>query len=220
MTKSLRKSLLAVLVLFLSSSNLLAFKEQNVPTGLPPGLPYAIKGKYRIIEHDANKKHWIAYDVNSWKKQKEKLGGVELSGEEIKMYPPVNSYEYQNGTWSQQIYNEPIKNIYMSHLVTIIKANSPVKPPPKEGVQMSAGKAKSIIWAKIKYKDYWRIDTFQYNGGILLCGHNSAMPAGIGAWWCKGNKIFNINGIAANITDKFEFTDDVSIDAALSVCRK
>ena len=85
---------------------------------------------------------------------------------------------------------------------------------------MSAGKANSIIWAKIKYKDYWRIDTFQYNGGILLCGHNSAMPAAIGAWWCKGNKIFNINGIAANITDKFEFTDDISIDAALSVCRK
>lgn len=219
-TKSKLLGLSVVLVLFIFSNNSLAFKEQNLPPGLPAGLPNIIKGKYRIIEHDANKKNWIAYDVDRWKKQREKLGGVELSGEEIRMFPPVTIYEYQGGTWSQQVLNEPTTNVYMSHLVTIIKANSPMKQPPKEGAQMSAEKAKSIIWAKIKYKDYWRITTYEHNGGILLCGHNTAMPAAVGAWWCKGNKIFNVNGIAANITGKFEFTDEVSIDTALKVCGK
>lgn len=211
---------MAVLLLSLFSFELLAFKEQSLPPGLPSGLPDAIKGKYRIIEHDAYKKHWVVYDVNRWKKQKEKLGGVELSGDEIRMYPPVTSYEYQNGTWSQQVYNEPITNIYMSHLVTIIKAGSATKQPPKEVKQMSADRAKSIVWSKIKYKSAWRIETFQRGNGILLCGYNTAMPAAIGAWWCKGNRIYNINGIAASNTSEFEFTDDISIDAALNVCRK
>jgi len=220
MTKAILTGILTVLVFSMLSSSLLAFKEQSLPPGLPPGLPDAIKGKYRIIEHDAYKKHWIAYDVNRWKKQKEKLGGVEMSGEQIKMFPPVNSYEYQNGKWSQQLYNEPVTNIYMSYLVTIIKANSSMKQPPKEGTQISANKAKSIILSKIKYKSAWTIETFQHNGGILLCGYNTAMPAAIGAWWCKGNKIFNVNGIAASNTKEFEFTDDISINTALSVCRK
>ncbi len=219
-TKSMILGLAVVLMLFLFPNGSPAFKEQNLPQGLPPGLPNAIKGKFRIIEHDANRKNWIAYDVDRCKKQKEKLGGVEMSGEEIRMYPPVTIYEYQGGTWSQQVVNEPTTNVYMSHLVTIIKANASMKQLPKEGTQMSAEKAKSIIWAKIKYKDYWRIAAFQHDGGILLCGYNSAMPKAIGAWWCKGSKIFNINGIAANITDKFEFTDDVSIDTAMSMCRK
>ena len=211
---------LAVLLASLFSFELLAFKEQTLPPGLPPGLPDAIKGKYRIIEHDTYKKHWIVYDVNNWNKQKEKLGGVELSGEEVRMSPPVTSYEYQNGKWSQQIYNEPITNIYQSHLVTIIKAGSSTKKPPKEEKQMGAEKAKGIIWSRIKYKSAWRIETFKHGSGILLCGYNTAMPSAIGAWWCKGDQIYNINGIAANITGNFEFTDDVSIDTAMSVCRK
>lgn len=119
---------LFVVLILLNCTACPGFAQNNqLPSGLPPGLNAEIKGHYRIIEHSANMDAWTAYDVRGWKK----------SGDGIVMNPPIYRYEHEgNGRWSTYLHDIPITNTFREELVTIVRA--------KQNRQQSQGQASSI----------------------------------------------------------------------------
>lgn len=192
-------------------SNPMAVTKQSLPSGLPGGLPDVIKGNYRVIEHSADKKVWVAYDAKGWKK----------IGDSIRMFPPVYRYEFEgNGKWSVYLHEIAIENIFMEGLVTIIdkKANLSNKPTIKAR-QFSTKEIEKKIISALKYKRIWSLKSFSYNNGVLVCGNNEVMPEAQAMWWSDGSKIYNVNGIARGNTPKFDLTFDVDIGEALQKCK-
>ena len=186
------------------------FTYDIIPDGLPKGLPSEIKGNFRIIERNAYKTHWIIYDVKKW----------EETSDGVKMYPPVYVYEYYNNKWIIDTSQEPIDNIYRQELVTIINPKKKTKQSPKEGKQLTASQSKRIIALNLKRQDIWTLKSFPYKGRVLTCGYNEVMPEAIAIWWSKGDKVYNVNGIARSNTGKFKLTFDIDISKALNECKR
>jgi len=193
---------------------------QIPPANMPSGLPKEIKGKYRIIEHDRSQKFWYAYDVQKWKKYTNK----QFSEESIKMYPPIHQYISCRDGWTHDIINETMNNEYMMELVTIIDKDKPLKQPTPEGKQLSMKRAQAIV-EKAFYpvnKHLWSFKSAQYKKGVLVCAFSShSLGDIIGIWWAKGNKVYNVNGVARSKTEKFEvaFDPNISPPEAFETCK-
>ncbi len=207
-----------LLFLFLPSI-VTAIAYQIPPANMPSGLPAEIKGKYRIIEHDRSQKMWYAYDVQKWKKNANK----EFSEDGIRMYPPIHMYTLCSDGWFHEIVNKPMDNEYMMELVTIIEKDKPLKQLTLEGKQLSLTQAQNAV-AKAFYpvnKHLWSFKSVQYNNGVLICAYSQNLPDAIGIWWAKGNKVYNVNGIARSKTKKFQLTFDpsISVPDSLAHCK-
>jgi|GEM_PF-675238 hypothetical protein len=207
----------AFLILFPSIVSPIVY--QIPPADIPQGLPAQIKGKYRIIEHDRSRKYWYVYDVNKWKQFVEQQFGEE----KIRMYPPIHQHLFMTGSWQHDVVNEPMENTFASELVTIIDRDKPLKQTPAEGKQLGAKEAEAIV-KKAFYpvnKHLWSFASAEYKGGVLVCSFSQYFPDAIGIWWAKGNKVYNVNGIARSKTKTFELTFDPNINVveALNTCK-
>jgi len=196
-----------------------AIVYQVPPVDIPPGLQPQIRGKYRIIEHDRSRKYWYVYDVNKWIKFVDK----DFGEEKIKMYPPIHQHLFMTGSWQYDIVKEPIENTFVTELITIIDRDKPLKQPPNPGKQLNPKEAEAIV-TKAFYpvnRHLWAFASAEYKGGVLVCSFNQSFPDAIGVWWAKGNKVYNVNGIARSKTKKFELTFDpnINIEEALDKCR-
>lgn len=196
-----------------------AIVYQVPPADIPPGLPSQIQGKYRIIEHDRSRRLWYVYDVQKWKKIIDK----DFSEETIKMYPPIHQYLFTTDGWQHDIINKPMGNTFMTELVTIIERGKPLKQPPVEGKQLSAKEAEAIV-IKAFYpvnKHLWSFTSVEHKSGVLVCAFAQGLRDGIGVWWAKGNKVYNVNGIARSKTKNFELTFDpnINVPEAVDKCR-
>lgn len=210
MPKSTLICVFGSVVLLVLPSILPAIIYQVPPADMPPRLPSQIQGKYRIIEHDRSRKLWYVYDVPKWKKYTDK----EFSEESIKMYPPIHQYISCSDGWYHTIINEPMQNMYMMELVTIIEKGKPLKQPTPEGKQLTTEQAQAIVM-KAFYpvnKHLWSFKSAQYKNGVLVCAFSKNLPDAIGIWWAKGNKVYNVNGVARSKTKNFEVTFDPNID--------
>lgn len=196
-----------------------AIVYQTLPANIPLGLPDQINGKYRIIEHDRLGKMWCVYDVQRWKKHIDK----EFSEKGIKMYPPIHMYLYFGNSWQYMKVNKPMETTYMNELVTIIEKGQPLKQPSSVGKQLSGSEAQDIVM-KAFYpanKHLWSFTNTGHKGGVLVCAFARDLPSSIGIWWAKGNKVYNVNGIARSKTKKFELTFDpaISVPEAFDKCK-
>jgi hypothetical protein len=196
-----------------------AIVYQVPPAEIPSRLPSQIQGRYRIIEHDRSRKLWYVYDVPRWKIFRVK----EFSEESIKMYPPIHQYISCSDGWYHTIINKPIQNMYMMELVTIIEKGKLLKRSTPEGRQLTTRKAEAIVM-KAFYpinKHLWTFKSATYKDGVLVCAYSQTLPDAIGMWWAKGNKVYNVNGIARSKTKKFELTFDprISVPDALAQCK-
>ena len=207
---------LFVVILVPSASVCLAFTSNVLPDDLPANLPTKIKGKYRLIEHDASGGQWIAYDFTKYSR----------TADGFKMYPPVYTYDYMRGkkTWLKRIDNAPLENMYSTELVTIIDAGSKLGQKPSDGKQISGQEAVSKVASNIKNPSSWQLSSKPFKNakgkdGFVVCGRNSVNTAAQGVWWCSGSKITSVNGIAKGNTPGFEMTYDISVGEGLSACR-
>jgi len=204
----------ALLLLILASAGS-AIVYQVWPTDIPPGLPSQIQGKYRIIEHNRARTIWYVYDVQKWKRYVDK----EFSEEGVKMYPPIHQYLFFGSTWQNDTLNEPTDTTFMNELVTIIEPGKSLQQQPIAGKQLSAKQAQVKVM-KAFYpvnKQLWSFKAAEFKTGVLVCGFAQLIPNTIGVWWAKGNKIYNVNGIARSKTKDFELTFDPSIDVSEAV---
>ena len=102
----------------------------------------------------------------------------------------------------------------MTELVTVIDRGKLLNQPPAEGKQLSGKEAEAIVM-KAFYpvnKHLWSFKSIEYKNGILVCAFTQGLPNSIGLWWAKGNKVYNVNGVARSKTKKFELTFDKNID--------
>lgn len=212
---------LFVLFIFLSSMSLgsisFAFTSNVLPDGLPPNLPSKIKGKYRLIEHDASSSMWVAYDFTKYSR----------TADGFKMYPPVYTYDYLRGEnrWLKRTDHAPLENMYTTELVTIIDAGAKLRQQPGEGKQIPARQAISKVYSSIKSPSSWRLSSKPYRtakgkDGFIICGKHTINPSVTGIWWCTGNKVTSVNGIAKGNTPSLEMTYDVAAREGLSICGK
>jgi hypothetical protein len=208
-----------LLLLLLLPSLAAAIIYQVLPANMPAGLHKQISGKYRIIEHDRSQKLWFVYDVQKWKKYTDN----DFSEEYIEMYPPIHQYISGSDGWYHTVINKPMQNMYMMGLVTIIEKGKSMKHGTPEGKQLSAQQAKAVVM-KAFYSDNKRLWSFKsrpYKNGVLVCAFSQNLPDSIAIWWAKGDKVYNVNGIARSKTKKFELTFDPDISGldAFAQCK-
>jgi hypothetical protein len=204
------------LLSILSINSLLYAATMNIlPDNLPPNLPQKIKGKYRLIEHNANSSQWVAYDFSRYSN----------TAEGIKMYPPVYTYDYLSGKkgWLKRVDNAPLENMYTTELVTLINAGAKLGNKPSDGKQISAQEAIAKVKQNIKHSSAWQLSSKPFKNskgksGYMICGKNSVNTVAQGVWWCTGSNIMSVNGIAKGNTPNFEMTYDVEVSEGLSAC--
>jgi len=213
-----RKIIFLVIVFAVLSAgldNCFALSMNTLPDGLPSNLPTKIKGKYRIIEHDASGSMWVVYDCPRYSQ----------TSEGFKMYPPVYTYDYVGGKkkWMQRTEKSPVDNMYVPELVTIIEAGAKIGQKQGDGKQLSAQEAVAKVSSNIKNPSSWKLLSKPFKNskgkdGIMICGKNTVNAVAVGVWWCSGSKVTSVNGIAKGNTPSFEMTYDVSVPEGLSIC--
>jgi hypothetical protein len=102
----------------------------------------------------------------------------------------------------------------MMELVTIIKKGKSLTTLPAEGRQLSGEQAKTIVMREFypDNKHLWKFKTMNHGGGVVVCAFGPYFQNAIGVWWAKGNKVYNVNGIARSKTNKLEVTFDPNIN--------
>lgn len=207
--------LAAITVLLSVTSPVHAVTMNVLPDGLPSNLPTKIKGKYRLIEHDASGSLWVVYDFPRYSK----------TSDGFKMYPPVYTYDFVGGKkqWLKRSEHSPVDNMYTTELVTIIEASAKLGKNPGDGNQISGQEAVARVKQNIKNRSTWQLTSKPFRNskgkdGFMICGKNSVNTAAVGVWWCTGSKITSVNGIAKGNTPGFEMTYDVSASEGLGAC--
>ena len=60
----------------------------------------------------------------------------------------------------------------------------------------------------------------KHKASILICAFTQDNPYWIGMWWTKGNKVYNVSGIARGKTKNLRLTFDVDPSETLDVCKR
>jgi hypothetical protein len=120
----------------------------------------------------------------------------------------------EGNKWDYEAVNKPIETTFRNELVTVIEKGKALKMPLSDGKPLTRNEAQKIVMKAFNpyNKQLWSFASADYRGGVLVCAFSKHLPNGIGIWWAKGNKVFNVNGIARGKTKKFELTFDKNID--------
>ncbi len=130
------------------------------------------------------------------------------------------------GAWMDQETLERLVNKEMTtSSKTYIKGEGPgafgstTKKITSKGISMH--EAEQEISSRLKFK-VWQLKSIPYKDGFLICGYNTYAPIAIGIWWCDGQKIFNVNGIARSNIKEFKLARSMIdyISDVLSVCKE
>lgn len=92
------------------------------------------------------------------------------------------------------------------------------KMAPKD---ISMREAEQEILSRLKFK-VWQLKSIPYRDGFLVCGYTDVSSKAIAIWWCDGQEIFNVNGIARSNIKEFKFARNMinHISDAVKVCKE
>ena len=122
----------------------------------------------------------------------------------------------------RQIFKGPMKNRLIQELVTVIDPKRNIEKEKDVGENISLKEAEAIIWKNFYpgNKHTWSLKGLQYKEGILICGYNDLFPDAIGIWWCKGAKVYNVNGIARSKTEKLKLSMEHDVPTLYKICKE
>ncbi|MBN2895409.1 MAG: hypothetical protein JXK05_05910 [Campylobacterales bacterium] len=197
-----------VMILFLP---VYSFAFNNTyPKDIPNGLAKEVKGKYRIIEHSADKKVWYAYDTNEYKKDND---GVVI-------YPPFHYYFFLS-SWIEHtsLQNEIHHTSFVPELTYIID-NSVKKSNKTNNLTIKSALLKLKNLDKKKEWTFNLIKNYKGENTYLICGNSTQNSNIVGIWFLNKGELFFVNGSAKNLSPKLSTTFDISIDESLDSCKK
>ena len=214
--KTTTKYILFLILFLLFTQNLNAY-NYGYPKDMPSGLPKKIEGNYRVIEHNAQKNIWYAYDLNK----------LEKDNEGIILKTPFIVYKnlYNTG-WVKTVETEySIHNFFVEQFVYIVKKDNELnsKQIKKNKVKLDLASALKKIRENNREKlfTFKTIENFKDNNGKIgdiICVKSKHNTHFIGIWYLINGRLYNVNGTAKNITPQFELTYDVSLNSLLKIC--
>lgn len=103
-----------------------------------------------------------------------------------------------------------------------------IKPSPAKTDSYLSDNPENIIKSRLKEPETWRLRSFKYKDGIIICGTNAYWNKLLPVWYAKGEKIYVVNGAANSInTMEYEFVSSenspelgTSISKIVAVCEK